>query len=97
MKRSVAGRTRARRRAPTQVRSASRDSQREVPDLQSPPRPHGLAVRTPAFHAGDHRFESGWGYYYYYYYCGSVPGGPARRLAFSPNRVLDVAGHFDGG
>ena len=25
-------------------------------------RPHGLAVRTPAFHAGDHRFESGWGY-----------------------------------
>ena len=24
--------------------------------------PHGLAVRTPAFHAGDHRFESGWGY-----------------------------------
>ena len=26
------------------------------------PRPHGLAVRTPAFHAGDRRFESGWGY-----------------------------------
>ena len=25
-------------------------------------RPHGLAVRTPAFHAGDRRFESGWGY-----------------------------------
>ena len=25
-------------------------------------RPHGLAVRTPAFHAGNHRFESGWGY-----------------------------------
>src|SRR6202042_1794611 len=24
--------------------------------------PHGLAVRTPAFHAGDRRFESGWGY-----------------------------------
>src|SRR5436190_12214133 len=27
-----------------------------------PARPHGLVVRTPAFHAGDHRFESGWGY-----------------------------------
>ena len=26
-------------------------------------RPHGLAVRTPAFHAGNRRFESGWGYY----------------------------------
>ena len=25
-------------------------------------RPHGLAVRTPAFHAGNRRFESGWGY-----------------------------------
>ena len=24
-------------------------------------RPHGLAVRTPAFHAGNRRFESGWG------------------------------------
>ena len=24
--------------------------------------PHGLAVRTPAFHAGDRRFDSGWGY-----------------------------------
>ncbi len=25
--------------------------------------PHGLAVRTPAFHAGDRRFEPGWGYF----------------------------------
>ena len=27
------------------------------------PRPHGLVVRTPAFHAGDRRFEPGWGYH----------------------------------
>jgi hypothetical protein len=32
-------------------------------NLQLLPSPHGLAVRTPAFHAGDRRFESGWGYY----------------------------------
>ncbi len=35
----------------------------QLPHLQwVPHRPHGLAVRTPAFHAGDRRFESGWGY-----------------------------------
>jgi hypothetical protein len=33
-----------------------------LPLLQSERSPHGLAVRTPAFHAGDRRFESGWGY-----------------------------------
>jgi hypothetical protein len=32
-----------------------------------------------SFHAGDHRFESGWGYYYYYRYCGQAPG-PGRAV-----------------
>src|ERR1035441_8961443 len=43
---------------------ASRRSPLAHPDTYngSPDRPHGLAVRTPAFHAGDRRFESGWGY-----------------------------------
>src|ERR1700733_11705189 len=50
---------------------ASRDAPQPRPSprwrASGPPRillpgPHGLAVRTPAFHAGDRRFESGWGY-----------------------------------
>src|ERR1700744_1082551 len=35
----------------------------EARHLQSIARPHGLAVRTPAFHAGDRGFESRWGYH----------------------------------
>ncbi len=36
--------------------------ERQAPPTMIPARPHGLAVRTPAFHAGNRRFESGWGY-----------------------------------
>ena len=53
-------------------------------------RPHGLAVRTPAFHAGDRRFESGWGY-------SRAPwksDGFAWRVRASSGVPVRVRGHF---
>jgi hypothetical protein len=42
----------------------------ESPDTRHIPAsdPHPPAP-AHTFHAGDRRFESGWGYYYYYCYC----------------------------
>jgi len=55
-------------------------------------------VRTPAFHAGDRRFESGWGYS-----SSLQTSGPIDRTALKPSRYrvtitgTDTAGNRSKG
>ena len=58
-----------------------------APEGKSSHTPGGSALCKSAFHAGDHRFESGWGYYSAAAARWIMPAMPARRSQPPAKRV----------